>query len=189
MTDGSRAGAANLTPLLMVASFAAMIGFLVWLGSTSEGTEAVMMDEETVELPDTSAEAGAVEASLDQLIQQPDQLEGQVIKITEIEIASRLGPEAFFLDLPQSPFLVKMDSAMVARGQSVPPPEVNVTVTGTVHAMNDSIVSAWAEAGAITEGNRPLVEFATHWLEAATMRAVGPTPGGTGGKGGGGGQP
>ena len=171
MTDsGTRRGAANFAPVLMILSFVLMIGFLVWLGMTSEGTDEVALvenDTTAVEEPDTM-ELGATRVTAQELRLNPEEHEGQRVRIGS-SVASAVGSQAFFLDLPQSPFLVKMDSSLVAEGRQIPQGEI--VVTGTLLAMNDSIVDAWAEAGSISQGDRPLVEFATHFIEASRIRA------------------
>jgi hypothetical protein len=183
MTDSaSRRGAANFAPVLMILSFLLMAAFLAWLGMTSEGTEPVVVEEQapTVESMD-SVEMAAAPVTADELRLDPAGYVGQSVRI-EAPVASGVGPEAFFLDLPQSPFLVKMDSALVASGRRVP--QGGVTVTGTVLAMNDSIVSDWAGKGVISESDRPLVEFATHFIEASRVRSdAAPEGAGAGGEG------
>lgn len=159
--NDSRTGAANLAPVLMILAFAAMAGFLWWLGATSEGTSAMIMTEDTAEVADTTGQT-AVQVTPDQL-RQAQQFEGQEVRIGA-QVASPVGSQAFFLDLPQSPFLVKLPA-----GVSMPDGEV--VVTGTVHAMTDSIIDAWSEEGTISAGDRPIVEFATHFIEARQVRA------------------
>lgn len=182
MTDtGARRGAANFAPVLMILSFLLMAGFLAWLGLTSEGTDEVAMREDadtTAEMAD-SMEMAAMPVTPDELRLNATNYEGQSVRI-DAPVAGAVGSQAFFLDLPQSPFLVKMDSALVAAGRRVP--QGDVVVTGTVIAMNDSIVSAWSRAGTISEADRPLVEFATHFIQASRIRG-GQPPGG-GGEGG-----
>lgn len=168
MTDsGARRGAANFAPILMILSFVLMIAFLAWLGLTSEGTDAVAMQEDTVTEQADTVETGAMRVTADELRLNPENYEGETVRIGA-EVASAVGSEAFFLDLPQSPFLVKMDSALVAEGREVPDGEV--VVTGVVRTMSDSIAAAWTEAGAIGEGEQPLVAFATHYIEARRVR-------------------
>lgn len=168
MTDsGARRGAANFAPILMILSFVLMIAFLAWLGLTSEGTDAVAMQEDTVAEEVDTVEAQAIGVTPDDLRLNPEDYEGEIVRIGA-EVASAVGSEAFFLDLPQSPFLVKLDTALVAEGREVP--EGDVVVTGVVRTMNDSIAAAWTEAGAIGEGEQPLVAFATHYIEARRVR-------------------
>lgn len=170
MTDsGARRGAANFAPVLMIVSFLLMIAFLVWLGMTSEGTEPVTMEEDDngAEQAD-SMELSATRVTPDELGQMPQNFEGQTVRVAS-EVASAVGSEAFLMDFPQSPFLVKMDSTLVAGGRAVP--QGDVIVTGTVLVMSDSVVTAWADAGSIGENERPLVEFATHFIEASRIRA------------------
>lgn len=172
MTDsGSQRGAANLAPVLMILSFVAMIAFLVWLGATSEGTEGmVTMEEDTVGAMD-EMEAGATEVTGEELTGDAAAFEGEQVRITA-EVASPVGSHAFFLDIPGSPFLVTMGSTLAEqRGGELPTGEI--MVTGTLHTMTDSVISAWREAGTISEGDVPVVEFATHFIEANRIRRSG----------------
>ncbi|MGD2068378.1 MAG: hypothetical protein PVI57_06805 [Gemmatimonadota bacterium] len=178
MTDtGARRGAANFAPVLMILSFLLMAGFLAWLGLTSEGTEEVAMQEgdDTVAEQADSMEMAAVPVTPDELRLNAANYEGQSVRI-DAPVAGAVGSQAFFLDLPQSPFLVKMDSALVAEGRRMPVGDV--VVTGTVLAMTDSIVGAWSNAGTISEADRPLVEFATHFIQASRIRGGQPPAGG-----------
>lgn len=172
MTDsGSRRGAANLAPVLMILSFVAMIGFLVWLGMTSEGTEGtIAMEEDTAGAMD-EMETGATEVTPDQLTGNAGAFVGQRVRITA-EVASPVGNRAFFLDIPGSPFLVTMGTTL-AEQRAGELPMGEIMVTGTLHTMTDSVISAWQEAGTISEGDVPVVEFATHFIEANRIRSGG----------------
>jgi hypothetical protein len=65
-----------------------------------------------------------------------------------------------------------MSAEVMAEGVAVAPGGM-ATVTGIVHAMNDSTLTAWTEAGTIVENDRIVAEFATHYLEASDVRARG----------------
>ena len=43
------------------------------------------------------------------------------------------------------------------------------TVTGIVHAVNDSALNAWSAAGTIDDGSRLAAEFAMHYLESTEV--------------------
>ena len=173
MTQKSR-GAANLAPVLMIVAFLSMIGFLWWLGATSEGTEVVAMNETDDAVADTTG-GGVTEVTAADLM-APDPYVGQEIRVTA-PVASRVGDQMFFIELPQAPFLVKLPV-----GQS--PPQGQVEVVGTVMARTDSLLTRWVESGVVSEADELVVEYATHFLDARIVR---PAPGGSGGGGGGGG--
>lgn len=161
---GDRRGAANLSPLLMIVAFASMIGFLVWLGQTSEGTETQAFNPPEEEVD--PLERGAIRVTEGEL-QQPEGFVGETVRV-EGQVASRVGSQAFFLDFSAAPFLVKRDSSMAAAGGTQPGGDV--VVVGTVYPMTDSVVTNWVESGLVSEGDRPIVEFATHFIEAAIVR-------------------
>lgn len=170
MTDsGSRKGAANLTPILMILSFAAMAGLLWWLNATAVGTEPVVMEEE----PEAdSVEAAATLVTREQLGAQASTMIGQTVRLEAVTVASRVGSNAFMVELgtPErsNPFLVVMDSALIAESRQIP--QQTATVAGTIRERTDSILDAWIEAGTIPEAQRLVVEFSNHFLEATRVR-------------------
>ena len=168
--QGSRRGAANLSIPLMVLAFGLIAGFLWWLSQNAESTE-VVVDELPTSTPAPNAGGAATDVTADQLRLEPATFTGQRVRVADVPVASAVGTQAFFLDLPQTPFLVKLSSELVARGEQVPTGAV--TVVGTLTAMNDSIVGDWAGSGAISEGDRILVEFATHFIEANVVTPAG----------------
>jgi hypothetical protein len=177
MTDSSRRGAANLAPVLMIVAFLAMVGFLWWLGATSEGTEPVVMDETPDDMASDTVGSQAVAVTPADL-RQADQYMGQDVRI-QGGVADRIGDEMFFLDLPQSPFLVKIPA-----GQTVP--QGQVEVVGTVMERTDSALTAWVESGVVSAADQVIVEFATHYIDARRVRRA--TSGGQGGAADGGGS-
>ena len=44
-----------------------------------------------------------------------------------------------------------------------------ITVIGEVVQMNDSIIGVWSEAGEFSDADRPLIEFATHYIQALQL--------------------
>jgi len=164
---GARRGAASLAVPLMLVSFLLIGLFLWWLSRNAESTEVAIEEQ-----PDSAEMAitEGTEVTAEQLRAGADQFAGQLVRISA-PVASAVGTQAFFLDLPQAPFLVKLDTTLVARGQALP--TGNVTVVGTLRAMNDSIVSDWVGDGVIRPSDQPLVEFATHFIEASRVQARG----------------
>jgi hypothetical protein len=191
MTDmDSRRGAANLATLLMVVSFAAMIGFLFWLGKTAEGTPPMIMED--TDTSNLAGEEGAVDVTSPDLRTNASAFNAMFVRVSDVDVVSAVGSQAFFIEVgiagSSNPFLVKLDSALVARGQSLP--RGTVTVVGNVLAMTDSIVDAWISAGAVSEGERPVVDFSEYFIEASVIRGPGVmAPAGSGdGAGDGGGE-
>lgn len=162
----ARRGVSSLGIPLMLLSFVLIGGFLYWLSASSEPTEPPEIVEDT-----TEADAGsgtAVEPG--QFAMAPGEYVGQVVRLADVEATSQVGDEAFFVNLtPQQPFLVRLDSTLVARGMAIPSGQV--TVTGMVHEMTDSIVGSWVADGVVNESDRPVVEFATHFILAERIDA------------------
>lgn len=166
---GSRRGAADsLTMILMVVAFVAMAGLMYWLSQNAEPTSIEVPDEE----PEVRIEiVAAVDFGSD-----PLSYAGREFRLPGVEVASRLGDQAFWVQIPvqapdgtmlTTPFLVKMDSA-TATGIRVRSGET-VAIEGTVVQMNDSILNAWEAAGAINSGNRIEAEFASEFFQATKV--------------------
>ena len=185
----SRRGAANLGMPLMILAFVAMIGFLYWLRVQAREHEAELQAAIEEQLAADSAEAdlGAITIQATSIQMDASPYEGQVVKLEDVPVASGLGQQGFWLEMPnKNPFLVSMSEAVKAEGITVQPGE-QATVVGTVRAMSDSVLNAWSNAGSIGEGDRLAAEFATHYIDAArvTVSAGSNTPGdgGSGGEG------
>ena len=168
----SRRGAAGIAPLLMIVSLLAMVGLLVWLGMTAEGTQPVVIEETDLDVD--SIAASSVFVSVEDLGTDPTQYVGQVVRLNEVPVISPVGTEAFFVELgpggvESKPFLMKMSPDFMAQGGLLPQGEVT-TLIGTVYAMSDSIVSDWSASGVISGGDRLTVEFAAHFIQVLTIR-------------------
>ena len=61
-----------------------------------------------------------------------------------------------------------MSEEVMAEGVAVTMGE-RATVTGVVHAVNDSALSAWVAAGTIGDGDRLAAEFAMHFMESTEI--------------------
>jgi hypothetical protein len=157
----SRLGAANLSVPLMLLTFVLVAGFLWWLNMNAQSIEVDVSENEA---PGQAATPGAtyVRVSEEELRLTPERYVGQVVQVSDLPVAMSVGTEAFFLDLPESPFLVKLPS-----GQ--PAPTGRVTVVGSMKAMNDSIIRDWVGRGLVPPGDQILVEFATHFIEASSI--------------------
>jgi hypothetical protein len=163
LQNGARRGATNATVPLMLGSFVLLAGFLYWLSITAEPTAPpeITEDEGPAEV---LMESQVVDPAAFEL--SPDDFMGVTIRLDDVNVAQAVGTRSFFIDLPRTPFLVHLGDEMVAAGEMLPSTGAPATVIGDVVAMNDSIVSAWAEAGEFAEADRVLIEFATHFIEA-----------------------
>jgi hypothetical protein len=170
--NDSRRGAVDMGMVLMVLAFAVIGGFLFWLSGQAamEREMAVVVDTTTsTEGPDESVPIVTGE----EIQMDATPFEGQEIRLASFNVASLLGTQGFWLEMPNgNPFLVSMSSEVMAEGTAVAP-QSSVTVVGTVHAMSDSVLTAWTDAGTIAEGDRIVAEFATHYLQADNVTVAG----------------
>lgn len=168
--SGSRSGAANLAIPLMIAAFLVIGAFLWWLSATAVGTAGPV---ETTSADTADAGPAATQVELVDLQTRPDSLLGQDIQVEGAEVASRMGAQAFWIELPnQNPFLVRLAPALVADSVEVQQNQT-VRVRGALHAMNDSVLNAWVADTVISEGQRIEAEFATHFIEATRVERQG----------------
>jgi hypothetical protein len=165
----SRAGAANLTIPIVVVVFIIVVVLMNVLGGDNANTATPEGEAPAASAPAAPAASSAVAVTATQLQEAPQQFQGQVVKVS-LPVAMPVGTQAFFLDVPKSPFLVKISDALVAGGQAVPTGQV--TVEGPLMAMNDSIMKDWIGKGWIPQQDQVLVEFATHFIEARTIQSA-----------------
>lgn len=167
----SKKGAVNLSTLLMVVSFLAIVGFLYWLSSVAESTEAEVEpdapEEVLNEVPLSVFSAGRVE-----YVGQEVTLRGLLV-----EDATSLAPHFFWTNLSpgaamQNNYLINVtqqlldDSLVVANGSSV-------DVTGMVREMSDSLLDVWETAGIFgQETDRMVVSFAENFIEARALTVI-----------------
>ncbi len=153
---GSRRGFADKLSLpLMILAFLVVIGFLYWLNVTAEPTQIVIEEEGDVR----SSSASAI-LNVEDFLADAVQYDGQVVEVTDARVASRLGPQAFWIGPDDRPFLVKMAPELVEAATEVLIEE-RLTLVGLVSVMSDSTHAAWDGQGAFpNEGDRIVAEFA-----------------------------
>lgn len=175
--NASRRGAANLGIPLMIAAFIVIGGFLYWLFLQAEA-ERQLEYEEAARIAAEEAEREAMGQILDPAQVQMDAspFVGRTVTFEDIEVASRLGTQGVWVEMPNgNPFLVSFSDSVKAAGPA-PTSGQLATITGTMTAMSDSVASAWVATGSINEGDRLAAEFATHYLEATRVRVTGTAP-------------
>jgi hypothetical protein len=188
MTDmadnASRRGAANLGVPLMIAAFIVIGGFMYWLNlQAAEQEAAQMIEEETPE--EVVTIEGAVLVDPVEIQLDATAYEGQMITLDGLTVASNLGTQGFWLEMPNgNPFLVALNADLMAQGATAGTGD-EPTVTGIVLPVNDSVLDAWSMAGTISEGDRLAAEFATHFMDAVQVLNAGGTEEGAEGSEGG----
>jgi hypothetical protein len=153
---GSRKGFADKLALpLMILAFLVVIGFLFWLNATAEPTQIVIEEE-----ADARTSSASAILNVDDFLTDAGQYDGRVVEVTDARVASRLGPQAFWIGPDDGPFLVKMAPELVEAGTEVLI-EQRVTLVGLVGVMSDSTHAAWDTQGAFpNDGDRIVAEFA-----------------------------
>ncbi len=175
--NASRRGAVSLSVPLMIAAFVAIGGFLYWLNLQAAEYEAAQLIEEEIPEEVVTIE-GAVMVAATDIQTDAGPFEGQRITLTDLPVASPLGTQGFWLEMPnRNPFLISLNDDLMAQG-SMTSQGQTVTVTGIVFAVNDSIIESWSTAGTVSEGDRLAAEFVTHFIEAVLVQVAGGVGGG-----------
>ena len=171
----SRRGAVDMGVVLMVLSFVVIGFFLYWLQGQAaiERATATVVEDTAAVMPGDDDDSGATAVAAAELVtgDGAGAYEGQVVRVEPTQVASALGQQGFWLDAPQSPFLVSYSPELLA-DSVVAAPGSTVTVTGTVLAMNDSIAASWLEAGRIGEGDQLAASFASYFIEAQRIQTA-----------------
>lgn len=168
-----RKPAGQYTWLWMILALALVGGFLVWLGVESEPTQIQVVEEDAVEEDTTTA----ADVSLDAFAANTDQYAGEDVRLTDIPVASLLGPRMFWTELPGEqagltvPYLIALDTAAVADSLG-PETGENVTVVGQVFEVTDSVLDGWVQSGVLQEAQRLEAEFASSYLQVRQLRPV-----------------
>ena len=98
--------------------------------------------------------------------------EGQEIRLEGLNVASLLGTQGFWVEMPNgNPFLVAMSAEVMASGVAVAQGDA-ATVAGTIKAMDEVTLVTWSSAGTISDNDRIVAEFATHFLDATEVEVA-----------------
>ncbi|MEX2529737.1 MAG: hypothetical protein WD960_03105 [Gemmatimonadota bacterium] len=165
MPQSKKSGAFSLP--LMIVAFLAIAGFLYWLSITSEPTEFAVA-EETLD----DQFGPALDLTLEQFGENVDGYVDSRIRISDVQVRNLVGADAFWFSFPQedvNDYLVRVDRSRVASDFQILPDD-RLTVSGTVHAMTDSVIDAWEQAGVFQdEGQRPAVLVLESFLQADSI--------------------
>jgi hypothetical protein len=179
--NASRRGAVDMGMPLMILAFIVMAGFVWWLKGQSDAemearaiAEAEAMAEQAAR---DSAEAAARASTDINALMQPgvnmEEFEGQRIRGNGYEVASQLGAQGFWVNTEYgNPFLIIYSDEMRAEGMSVAQGDV-VEVTGELMPMDAALLDDWTAAGTITDSDRVIAEFATHFVMADQVTVSG----------------
>ena len=174
--NNSRRGAADIGLILMIAAFAVMGGFMVWINGqaieekANRVVEEVPVEETNDGVPDVRL--GDIQVGVD-----VEDYVGQVIRGVGYQVASVLGTQGFWVATPSgNPFLVVWTDELMAEGATVAQGDL-ITALGEIKLMEMAAIDAWAAAETITENDRIVAEFATHYLHATRVDVTVPAGG------------
>ena len=153
----------------MFGSFLVVGGFLYWLtGRSADYVASITV--ETTDATETRDLSSATVVPVGVFGANPAGQSGMLIQVNELTVQSLLDSEAFFVEVAGQPYLVKMSADLVSDSVSVAQGE-NVSVTGYVHQMTDSIADSWVALGSLSEGNKIVATFSETFLEAEDVTA------------------
>lgn len=183
--NASRRGAVDMGVPLMILAFFIIGGFMFWLSGQADNERALRIDENAAAIAAEEEARAAASATPtvapEDLQMDATPFEGDEVSLDALTVASLLGTQGFWLEMPNgNPFLVSMSADVMAEGLSVGMGSM-ATVTGVVLAMNDSILTAWTDAGTIGETDRIVAEFAAHFIEASDVAVTAGAGGAAGG--------
>jgi hypothetical protein len=171
--DGSSGGKSFISVGVAIVAIAVFLGWL----ATRERPEPVVVQEPNA--PDTAADFGAgtatlIDASVLEESSEARGLVGQEIELRGVPVSTAMGPQLFWLQLPRgTPFLVKLDSALVARGTAVPNTG-RVDLIGRVLTKDTNTIQAWTQAGVLqSDDQRAKAEFGSTYIEARRVQPAG----------------
>jgi hypothetical protein len=173
--NASRRGAADLGMPLMIVAFLVIGGFMWWLSGQAEAERAAREVVEA-EAPDEGPIGGESNVQLGELTSigaDPEVFVGETIRGLGYEVASMLGTQGFWVNTASgNPFLVAFSEAMRAEGSTVAQGDT-VNVVGELLRMEVSYLDEWMAEGTITENDRIIAEFATHFVVADEVQVAG----------------
>jgi hypothetical protein len=170
---GSRRGEAGaLSVYLMAGAFLSAVGLMAWLW-----VRAAPVEVEVVEGGSGGEEVVPTVVATSTFGTNPTAQAGMLIQLNEIPVQSRVGSEAFFVEVAgqPGPYLVKLTPEVAMSGVVIEN-GATVSLVGEVYAMSDSVADAWVASGGISEGDRILAVFAESFFEAAEVTVTAEPP-------------
>lgn len=166
---GTRSGSSVMLMALAVLLIAGLFGWLLMQRDDRGATTVAEADTLAVE---EEASGPPAEVVTDTAFEQNmRQYRGRDVQLSAVTFSAGLSPQTFWVELPSGqPFLVKLDSTMVARNVA-PPSGGRLRITGTVREKDAALVSQWLQQGVLTSDDQRLqAEFGSTYLEARQVR-------------------
>lgn len=152
--------------------------FFGWI-ATREPPESVAVAEPDDAAADTAmatdAPATPIEAADLNQTATARGLIGQNIELASVPVSDVLGAQMFWIELPGgAPYLVKMDSALVASGRALPQSGNTVRIVGQVQEKTSAVLDGWVESGVLEDADqRMLAEFGSTFISARRVEPAG----------------
>jgi hypothetical protein len=175
MAKTDAGGSSWISVTVAVISFALFFGWI----ATREPPESVAVVEpgDTTVVDDADAGAPATVVTAAELNQTATArgLIGQNIEMESARVIDHLGPQMFWIEMPDgSPYLVKMDDALVSSGRPLPPTANEFRIVGRVLEKTPALLDGWLESGALeTADQRSMAEFGSTFIEARRVEPAG----------------
>lgn len=174
--EGPREVGGGTNILIVGVSVLLVVALMAWLVMQQpDGAQATVAEGDTTAVPAEVAGAAPQQTVNDTVFEQNVKTYvGQVVRLTSVRFSSALSPQTFWVELPSgAPFLVKLDSAMVAAGEA-PPTSGALNIVGTVQAKDAALVGQWLQSGVLQNADQQMqAEFGTTYLEARQIRPAG----------------
>lgn len=165
--NASRRGAVDLGMPLMILAFAVIGGFMFWLnGQAAAEKQAQAEAAAALAAAEEERSAATVETvAIGDIEVDPSPYVGTKLR-SEGAVASMLGTQGFWLATPSgNPFLISWSEELLAEGASVAMGDT-IAVEGVVTEMQPLTLVEWSTAQTISETDRIVAEFATHYIAA-----------------------
>lgn len=167
MSDNvSRRGAVDMGMLLMILAFVVIGGFMFWLNGKADAERQAQLDAAAARAAAEEEYAAATveTVAIGDIEVDPTPYVGTKLR-SEGAVASMLGTQGFWLATPSgNPFLVSWseeasDGPTIAMGDTI-------AVEGVVTEMQELTLVEWSTAQTISDVDRMVAEFATHYIAA-----------------------
>jgi hypothetical protein len=172
---GGRSGGSWISVAVAVIAIGLFFGWI----ATREPPQSVAVEEpgDTAADNATAADGTATVVEPDQLTQSATArtLIGQNVELTSVPVSDVLGSQMFWVELPGgSPYLVQMDSALVASGRGLPTVGESVRVIGTLVDKTPEVMDRWMTTRVLEDTNQQmLAEFGSTFIVARRVEPAG----------------
>lgn len=154
-------------------AFVSVAVFLGWLLTRQPDTGVAVAEPGADTAQDATAgqptgtliEPGALD------VQGGRPLVGQDVELSQVPVTSQMGAQLMWIELPGgSPYLVKLDSALVARATAIPVGR-RARLVGRIELKDEAVIAEWERTGVLQDpGHRLQAEFGTTYMTARLIQ-------------------